>query len=227
MEPGHTLYALKVVACEASVIGDLKGARYFREVATNRDILSKYVVRYFTWWCEEPQFLPQHTQSSLPKPIQSSSAGNSPSLSTNDKPAAKDEASPEAQAIYNDSDMFASRRQLDSVNEASSPRTVGDLVEVAEQGFHGQDSSSSSDGVFFEGASRTSCDSDDISFKMNLLDDAPNDECRDEASRNERQTCQICLIIQMEWCPGPTLRHWLAKYTRLPPLARLPFLFPP
>lgn len=58
LEPDHTSYALKLVHLEASSDKALREGRDFREVATNRDLCSKYVVRYFTWWCEEPQFLP-------------------------------------------------------------------------------------------------------------------------------------------------------------------------
>eukprot|EP01069_Polyplicarium_translucidae_P005536 Polyplicarium_translucidae@DN2806_c0_g1_i2.p1 len=58
LEPTRTMYALKVVELELLDNQNLGTRRYFREVSTNQDLLSKHVVRYFTWWCEEPQFLP-------------------------------------------------------------------------------------------------------------------------------------------------------------------------
>lgn len=58
LEPDQTCYALKLVEFQACTDGAIKYGRNFREVSTNRDVSSKYVVRYFTWWCEEPQFLP-------------------------------------------------------------------------------------------------------------------------------------------------------------------------
>eukprot|EP01054_Gregarina_sp_Poly1_P010672 Gregarina_sp_Poly_1__10671@NODE_805_length_6225_cov_104_656057_g60_i1_p1_GENE_NODE_805_length_6225_cov_104_656057_g60_i1NODE_805_length_6225_cov_104_656057_g60_i1_p1_ORF_typecomplete_len1877_score234_45Pkinase/PF00069_25/2_8e05Pkinase_Tyr/PF07714_17/0_0096_NODE_805_length_6225_cov_104_656057_g60_i15056135 len=65
LEPGNTMYALKMVKLEVDVYDEVFAQRRsFREVAANRDLFSKYVVRYFTWWCEEPQFLPsEHVQA--------------------------------------------------------------------------------------------------------------------------------------------------------------------
>ncbi|EKX74256.1 protein kinase domain containing protein [Theileria equi strain WA] len=58
LEPGNPIYAVKFVLLRLKASEDLSSRRYFREVAANRDIYSKYVVRYYTWWCEEPHFLP-------------------------------------------------------------------------------------------------------------------------------------------------------------------------
>ncbi|BAM39657.1 eukaryotic initiation factor-2 alpha kinase-A [Theileria orientalis strain Shintoku] len=58
LEPGNPVYAIKFVLLKLKASEDLSSRRYFREVAANRDIYSKYVVRYYTWWCEEPHFLP-------------------------------------------------------------------------------------------------------------------------------------------------------------------------
>ncbi|UKK00887.2 eukaryotic initiation factor-2 alpha kinase-A [Theileria orientalis] len=58
LEPGNPIYAIKFVLLKLKATEDLSSRRYFREVAANRDIYSKYVVRYYTWWCEEPHFLP-------------------------------------------------------------------------------------------------------------------------------------------------------------------------
>ncbi|UKJ88493.2 eukaryotic initiation factor-2 alpha kinase-A [Theileria orientalis] len=58
LEPGNPIYAIKFVLLKLKASEDLSSRRYFREVAANRDIYSKYVVRYYTWWCEEPHFLP-------------------------------------------------------------------------------------------------------------------------------------------------------------------------
>eukprot|EP01053_Blabericola_migrator_P001446 Blabericola_migrator_1__1445@NODE_137_length_13158_cov_138_292491_g119_i0_p1_GENE_NODE_137_length_13158_cov_138_292491_g119_i0NODE_137_length_13158_cov_138_292491_g119_i0_p1_ORF_typecomplete_len1875_score333_90Pkinase/PF00069_25/2_7e05Pkinase/PF00069_25/2_7e30Pkinase_Tyr/PF07714_17/0_0071Pkinase_Tyr/PF07714_17/4_7e24Kdo/PF06293_14/2e08Pkinase_fungal/PF17667_1/7_8e06WaaY/PF06176_11/1_1e05FTA2/PF13095_6/5FTA2/PF13095_6/0_0046Kinaselike/PF14531_6/5_5e05APH/PF01636_23/0_00013RIO1/PF01163_22/0_00026Y len=65
LEPGNTSYALKMVKLEVDAYDEIFAQRRsFREVTANRDLFSKYVVRYFTWWCEEPQFLPtQHVQA--------------------------------------------------------------------------------------------------------------------------------------------------------------------
>ncbi|GFE54300.1 PEK kinase [Babesia ovis] len=58
LEPGNPTYAVKLVLLKLKASEGLTSKRYFREIAANREISSKYVVRYFTWWCEEPHFLP-------------------------------------------------------------------------------------------------------------------------------------------------------------------------
>ncbi|PFH33114.1 eIF2 kinase IF2K-A (incomplete catalytic triad) [Besnoitia besnoiti] len=58
LEPGHPIYAVKLILLRLSLSEDISLRRDFREVAANRDLYSKHVVRYYTWWCEEPRFLP-------------------------------------------------------------------------------------------------------------------------------------------------------------------------
>ncbi|PHJ24541.1 eif2 kinase if2k-a (incomplete catalytic triad), partial [Cystoisospora suis] len=58
LEPGHPIYAVKLILLHLSLSEDISLRRDFREVAANRDLYSKHVVRYYTWWCEEPRFLP-------------------------------------------------------------------------------------------------------------------------------------------------------------------------
>ncbi|CRH00855.1 protein kinase PK4, putative [Plasmodium relictum] len=67
LEPGSPTYAVKFIFLKVSSLDNVSSRRYFREIAANRDIYSKHVVRYYTWWCEEPQFLPMHL---MPKEIQ-------------------------------------------------------------------------------------------------------------------------------------------------------------
>ncbi|KJP85839.1 PEK protein kinase [Plasmodium fragile] len=67
LEPGSPTYAVKFIYLKVSSLDNVSSRRYFREIAANRDIYSKHVVRYYTWWCEEPQFLPMHV---MPKEIQ-------------------------------------------------------------------------------------------------------------------------------------------------------------
>ncbi|SCN61280.1 eukaryotic translation initiation factor 2-alpha kinase, putative [Plasmodium chabaudi adami] len=67
LEPGSPTYALKFIYLKVSSLDNVSSRRYFREIAANRDIYSKHVVRYYTWWCEEPQFLPMDI---IPKEIQ-------------------------------------------------------------------------------------------------------------------------------------------------------------
>ncbi|CRG93859.1 protein kinase PK4, putative [Plasmodium gallinaceum] len=67
LEPGSPTYAVKFIFLKVSSLDNVSSRRYFREIAANRDIYSKHVVRYYTWWCEEPQFLPMHV---IPKEIQ-------------------------------------------------------------------------------------------------------------------------------------------------------------
>ncbi|ETW31609.1 PEK protein kinase [Plasmodium falciparum FCH/4] len=67
LEPGSPTYAVKFIYLKVSSLDNVSSRRYFREIAANRDIYSKHVVRYYTWWCEEPQFLPMHL---MPKEIQ-------------------------------------------------------------------------------------------------------------------------------------------------------------
>ncbi|SCO93103.1 eukaryotic translation initiation factor 2-alpha kinase, putative [Plasmodium malariae] len=67
LEPGSPTYAVKFIYLKVSSLDSVSSRRYFREIAANRDIYSKHVVRYYTWWCEEPQFLPMHI---LPKEVQ-------------------------------------------------------------------------------------------------------------------------------------------------------------
>ncbi|GIX62531.1 PEK protein kinase [Babesia caballi] len=73
LEPGNPTYAIKLVLLKLKASEGLTSRRYFREVAANREISSKYVVRYFTWWCEEPHFLPL---TQLTPEIQSAAASN-------------------------------------------------------------------------------------------------------------------------------------------------------
>lgn len=58
-EPDFPEYAVKFVTLRLKASENISSRRYFREVSANRDLFSRQVVRYFTWWCEEPQFLPQ------------------------------------------------------------------------------------------------------------------------------------------------------------------------
>ncbi|KFG55582.1 eIF2 kinase IF2K-A (incomplete catalytic triad), partial [Toxoplasma gondii FOU] len=58
LEPGHPIYAVKLILLRLTLSEDISLRRDFREVAANRDLYSKHVVRYYTWWCEEPRFLP-------------------------------------------------------------------------------------------------------------------------------------------------------------------------
>lgn len=58
-EPDFPEYAVKFVTLRLRASENISSRRYFREVSANRDLFSRQVVRYFTWWCEEPQFLPQ------------------------------------------------------------------------------------------------------------------------------------------------------------------------
>ncbi|SCN26859.1 eukaryotic translation initiation factor 2-alpha kinase [Plasmodium berghei] len=67
LEPGSPTYAVKFIYLKVSSLDNVNSRRYFREIAANRDIYSKHVVRYYTWWCEEPQFLPMDI---IPKEIQ-------------------------------------------------------------------------------------------------------------------------------------------------------------
>ncbi|SBT37680.1 eukaryotic translation initiation factor 2-alpha kinase, putative (PK4) [Plasmodium ovale wallikeri] len=67
LEPGSPTYAVKFIYLKVTSLDNVSSRRYFREIAANRDIYSKHVVRYYTWWCEEPQFLPMHI---MPKEIQ-------------------------------------------------------------------------------------------------------------------------------------------------------------
>ncbi|CDR94646.1 PK4 protein kinase, putative [Babesia bigemina] len=73
LEPGHPTYAIKLVLLKLKASEGLTSRRYFREIVANREISSKYVVRYFTWWCEEPHFLPL---TQLTPEIQSAAANN-------------------------------------------------------------------------------------------------------------------------------------------------------
>ncbi|ORM39360.1 Eukaryotic translation initiation factor 2-alpha kinase 1 [Babesia sp. Xinjiang] len=73
LEPGNPTYAVKLVLLKLKASEGLTSKRYFREIVANREISSKYVVRYFTWWCEEPHFLPL---TQLTAEIQSAAATN-------------------------------------------------------------------------------------------------------------------------------------------------------
>eukprot|EP00371_Babesia_bovis_P002410 XP_001611057.1 PK4 protein kinase [Babesia bovis T2Bo] len=73
LEPGNPTYAVKLVLLRLKASEGLTSKRYFREIAANREISSKYVVRYFTWWCEEPHFLPL---TQLTAELQSAAATN-------------------------------------------------------------------------------------------------------------------------------------------------------
>lgn len=68
-EHGSPEYAVKFVTLRLKASENISSRRYFREVSANRDLFSRQVVRYFTWWCEEPQFLPQdHCAATRRKP---------------------------------------------------------------------------------------------------------------------------------------------------------------
>lgn len=73
LEPDRPIYAMKFVLLWLKPSEGLGSRKYFREVSANREIYSKYVVRYFTWWCEEPHFLPM---MQLAPEIRSAAAGN-------------------------------------------------------------------------------------------------------------------------------------------------------
>ncbi|CEM21685.1 unnamed protein product [Vitrella brassicaformis CCMP3155] len=67
LEPDKPIYAVKFVHLRMRAKDALGSRRYFREVSAGRDILSKHVVRYFIWWCEEPQFLPKEHARGRPQ----------------------------------------------------------------------------------------------------------------------------------------------------------------
>ncbi|KAF7457636.1 protein kinase domain [Cryptosporidium felis] len=52
-----TYYAIKFLRLGIGANDDITRIRYFREITANRTTLSKHVVRYYTWWCEEPEAL--------------------------------------------------------------------------------------------------------------------------------------------------------------------------
>ncbi|KAL7067875.1 hypothetical protein ACR3K2_17840 [Cryptosporidium serpentis] len=52
-----TFYAIKFLRLGLGADDDITRIRYFREITANRTTLSKHVVRYYTWWCEEPEAL--------------------------------------------------------------------------------------------------------------------------------------------------------------------------
>ncbi|KAK2197734.1 bifunctional Quinoprotein alcohol dehydrogenase-like superfamily/Protein kinase domain/Protein kinase-like domain superfamily/Protein kinase [Babesia duncani] len=58
LEPGDPEYAVKLVLLRAKDGEDLTKRRYFREITANVQVFSRSIVRYFTWWFEEPHFLP-------------------------------------------------------------------------------------------------------------------------------------------------------------------------
>lgn len=66
-EPDFPEYAVKFVTLRLKASENIAKRRFLREISANRDLFSRHIVRYFTWWCEEPQYLPQSAVDCVPE----------------------------------------------------------------------------------------------------------------------------------------------------------------
>lgn len=222
LEPDNTVYAVKMIVVNVREDDDvIIQKRSFREVAANKDLLSKYVVRYFTWWCEEPQFLPREH---IFKRIEETPINTSEENTDRDSRI-----------------LFESRLALDNQLKSSlidninlSPQTsvirmnFAALAEIAEpiRPAVSRSSSTSQNDL----SSHVSSDSEVVTFEkgdsgVNQCDEFDTETAKSHTPISNsiaKPSCSIVLLIQMEWCSGMTLRHWLDNLTgrETPPLNR-------
>jgi len=227
-------YAVKLIALDGLDGNEaIRTRRDFGEVLNLRRLIdSRHIVRYFTCWCEEPQFLPQDV-ADIDGIKGASGSGHGSSRVDGDA------ARGQQQAITLGG---ASSSNLSSRYFPSCPYARSEGHDVASSGdetYHasGYDSQSScaitfeaesgiagnsallisSGGPACENAAHAQCQrADSCGGNRQAANDCPAELPPQRSAYEAAADCrkprfQTVLMIQMELCTGPTLREWMDR----------------
>eukprot|EP00375_Theileria_parva_P004001 XP_766688.1 protein kinase [Theileria parva strain Muguga] len=239
LEPGNPVYAVKFVLLKLKSSEDLSSRRYFREVAANRDIYSKHVVRYYTWWCEEPHFLPLAQMSN---PLQMAAIDNlrfliqndilrSDILSTGGSSTLKNGMYNNYIKEYRDiiyqyiknpqqDDFVPSFSQIAQMNKNKHKQFLSSY-NANREGYI--DMYTEDSNIQFKDTNNTMPNTSGVRNSVNFeLDNLRRDrklsiinEYENHNKANDHKQYQVVLLILMEMCNGLTLRQWLDKTDRI------------
>uniref|UniRef100_A0A3B0MSE6 non-specific serine/threonine protein kinase n=1 Tax=Theileria annulata TaxID=5874 RepID=A0A3B0MSE6_THEAN len=237
LEPGNPVYAVKFVLLKLKSSEDLSSRRYFREVAANRDIYSKHVVRYYTWWCEEPHFLPLAQMSN---PLQMAAIDNLRFLIQNDILRSDIFSSGSDSTLKNGMYNNYIKEYRDIIYQYIQNPQQEDFVpsfsQIAQMNKNKHKQFMSSYNANREGYVVMYTEDSNIQFKdtntmpntsgvrnsVNFdLDNVRRDrklsiinEYEGHNKISDNKQYQVVLLILMEMCNGLTLRQWLDKADR-------------
>lgn len=217
-------YAVKLVPIEGLEDSEAVSARRdFCEVSNLRRLAdSKHVVRYFTCWCEEPQFLP-HDLASAGGLRRASVI--SVQEANEELPKLQDPGSSESVAVSSAAgDLELSRRFCCPGASSSS-----EAYQASSLGSHGSWGS-----VCFEAEVESLSITSSATRKAQLGRPKPSHQAfvqpvlngaahaggaghQDVAVSSATLRFETVLMIQMELCTGPTLRSWLDSARRRKP----------
>ncbi|SJK86692.1 Protein kinase domain [Babesia microti strain RI] len=213
LEPGNPEYAIKFVMLRVKDTKDLTSRRCFREVAANRDIYSKYVVRYYTWWCENLSYLPltdkvderneyEEIYQLMKRNALFSNTGKSIGLSLDIQAPTQDSL------ILFDSDSDSDDSELDDIDHTREKKLSFDSSKFKSE--KTDPNKYLTDKIVPE---RLSLQQIRPYEPYDLYDIDQNTEKRrlkkGKPPETLNQSLQIVLVIQMELCKGCTLRQWL------------------